>query len=129
MPQSIAFFGALTPHKLWERDNSRVTVSIYAQKANLQDTQIYDELPNGFHTNYIYRLEPGEIISLSSIDGHDLTKPWWVIRQAVGAGVFNECMVYQEYLDSSIMVKLEEKGITSTQGLPFLVLALLVGSQ
>jgi len=129
MPFSLAWFGALVPFKLWERDTSRVAVTIYAEKTNLQDTQIYDELPNSTKTNYIYRLEPGEILSMSAIEGHDLTKPWWVVRQAVGAGVYNGAMIYQEYLDPSIMEMLEQKGIPTTQGLPFLLLALLAGSQ
>lgn len=75
---------------------------------------------------YVYRLQPGELIFFSAMEGHDVTKPWYIISSAAGS---HEARVYEELLDASIMDKLLAAGIDSTQGLPLLLLGVLVAGK
>ena len=125
MPTRQVNFDNTTPGlKLFDTDKSRVCVVI-AIPSTEDSVEILDDMftPGGASTVH---LDPGDTLFLSALDGHDVTKPWYIISNTIGT---NYAYLYEEVLDPTIMELLSQKGITSTQGLPFLLLALLAGSQ
>lgn len=121
----ISFDNATPGTRLFGRDKSRVCFAVHVDSTfdsvAIQDGEF---TPGGSAT---INLDPGDTLFVSALDGHDVTKPWFIISNTTGT---DEAYIYEEFLDESIMEKLRAKGIETTQGLPFLILAALaVGSQ
>lgn len=114
--------------KMWGRDASRVCVTISEETSALAgyqgEIELYDQEPNSTRSNYFYRMKAGETLTLSALEGHDVTTSYWM-RSRDSAITQSWVQVKEEFLDMSIMEKLQQAGIESTQGLPFLILAAL----
>ena len=114
--------------KMWDKDPSRVCVTISEETSTLTayqgEVELYDEAPNSTRSNYFYRMQPGETLTLSALEGHDVTSSYWM-RSRDSSKVQSWVQVKEEFLDASIMEKLQQAGIESSQGLPFLILAAL----
>jgi len=110
--------------KLFGPDKTRVCASIHVPVTE-DSCMIYSEVPT-LSGQAVTRLNPGDTLFLSALEGHDMTKPWYISSNTVGT---NYVYVYEEFLDYTVFEILKAKGIESTQGLPLLLLGLLaVGS-
>jgi len=125
MPVRYVTIGASYPPatQLFGRNKARVCFAVYNPPGRDPFLLFDSEAQSGGSTsiNYIGPFPSGEVVFFSALEGHDVTKPWYCASN-VGA---DYVLVYEEFLPPDVMEVLKEKGITSTQGLPLLMLGLL----
>ena len=120
----ISFDNGTPGLKLFDTDPTRVCFAIHVPITE-DSVAILDDpfTPGGAAT---INLDPGDTLFMSALEGHNVTKPWYIISNTI---LSNDAYLYEEFIDPGLMEILKTKGIINTQGLPFLMLALLAGSQ